>query len=160
MAAKKEQPNKKKEKKDGRNSDGTFANGYRGGPGRPAGSVNTLLRQCRDAAENIALPQIIERAQNGDQFACRTLLQLGLPKMRPVAVAEPFLLPGDNPLEKARALVDAVASGAVSTQTATELAGILATCAKIEEMTTIAAKVDELLERLGKVEGNNEQITA
>lgn len=131
-----------------RNRNGTFAQGNAGGPGRPAGSVNSLLRQARDAAETIALPQIVEQARAGDLFACRTLLQFGLPKQRPVAIAEPFTLPGDSLAEKAQAVIELVSNGTLSSQTGNELANIISTAGKVDEVTELRLRIETIDQKL------------
>lgn len=132
----------------GRNRNGTFAQGNAGGPGRPVGSVNALLRQARDAAEQIALPQIIDHARAGDLYACRVLLQLGLPKMRPVSIPEPFSLQGDTMSEKAQAIIDLVANGELSTQTASEVASIISTACKVDELTELRLRIEAIDQKL------------
>ena len=99
---------------------------------------------ARDAAETIALPMIIEAARNGDMFAARILVQLGLPKQRPVAVAEAFPLQGETLTDKAASLIELVATGEVSSQTGGEVVGMLATAAKIEEVEQLRDQVERL----------------
>ena len=57
---------------------GRFKKGVSGNPkGRKPGSVNTLLKKMRDAAEKVALPRLIAMAEEGDFKAISLICQLG-----------------------------------------------------------------------------------
>lgn len=131
-----------------------FQPGQSGNPnGRPPGAVNQLLRMARDAALNVGLPKIIDAAKDGDLSACRTLLQLGLPKLRPVSEPEAFPLEGETLTARATALIDLVSSGEMSSQVGSEVVGILATAARIEEVEQLRTEVDRLRDILEQREG-------
>lgn len=113
---------------------GKFQRGQSGNPsGRPVGSVNASLKLLREAAEEI-LPLVIERARAGDADAQRLIVDRALPRLRPVTPAEPLDMPDGNFVDQARALLQAVAAGELSSTTATEVAGIIGLAAKVEEI--------------------------
>jgi hypothetical protein len=113
---------------------GRFKKGESGNPaGRPSGSVNRNLRTLRDAAEDI-LPDVIERAKNGDAEAQRLILDRGLPRLRPVTLPEPLSLPQGNFAEQVKSLMTLIATGDLSPSTAAEIAGVISTAARVEEV--------------------------
>lgn len=100
-----------------RTDKGQFAKGCSGNPaGRPRSSVNALLAQARDAALNI-LPKVIEQAENGDVFSQKMLLEIGVPKQKPVvekmAVVSGFPFEG-TPREQQAYVMGAMAGGLLS----------------------------------------------
>ena len=130
-----------------------FQPGQSGNPnGRPRGAVSQVLRMAREAAVNVGLPRIIDAANGGDLFACRTLVQLGLPKLRPISEPEAVPLEGETLTAKASALIDLVASGEVSSQVGNEVVGILATAARIDEVEQLRAQVEKLQEAIENME--------
>lgn len=76
-----------------RDSRGRFVAGNQVSRGRPHGASNRALRMARDAAENVALPKLIELAQHGDRKSCEILVAYGLPRIKPVELPEPIQLP-------------------------------------------------------------------
>lgn len=137
-----------------RNSNGRFALGNAGGPGRPAGASCRALLMAREAAEHTALPMLIEAAQDGDWEAAKILLAYGLPRQKPVAIPEAVPLPDGSLTEKMSALLAGVAQGSVSASLAGEVASLIATAAKVDEVEQLTARVEELLERLDRIEGS------
>lgn len=70
-----------------RDAKGRFLKGTSGNPaGRQPGATCRALRLARDAAEEVALPALIEAARSGDLDACKTLIAYGLPRQRPVSI--------------------------------------------------------------------------
>lgn len=96
----------------------------------------------------MALPLVIDAASNGDLNAARTLLQLGLPKLRPVSLPENVPLPDGTLTEKANAVLGLVSDGTISAQTGVEVTGIISTIGKVDEITILAEKVAMLEERI------------
>ena len=112
----------------------TYKKGESGNPaGRPKGSSNKALKLVRDAAEDI-LPKIIGLAKEGDFEAQKLLLAHGLPRLKPVTPPEPIDLGIGDFVAQAKSLLQAVADGQLSPTTAAEIAGIMATAAKLEEV--------------------------
>lgn len=99
---------------------GRFLKGASGNPaGRQPGATCRALRLARDAAEEVALPALIEAARSGDLDACKALIAYGLPRQRPVSLPEPIDLPEEGDLsEQMNALLRLVARGEVSTTAA------------------------------------------
>ena len=111
-----------------------FKKGESGNPaGRPPGSSNKNLQILRDAAEEI-LPVVIEKAKNGDADAQRLILDRGLPRLKPVTMPEPMALPGGNFAEQVKSLMALIATGNISPSTAAEIAGVISTGARVEEI--------------------------
>ena len=101
---------------------GRFKKGVSGNPnGRKPGSVNTLLKKMREAAETIALPRLIAMAESGDFKAISLLCQLGCPKVKPIATAEPIRLPEATPA----AVVDSVLAGDMAPEDGRNLVELL-----------------------------------
>ena len=131
-----------------------YKKGESGNPaGRPLGSLNRSLRILRDAAEEI-LPDLIERAKTGDFEAQRLLLNKGIPRLRPVNLPEPLTLPTGSLTEQAKALVALVADGDLSTTVAAEIASLLTTAARVEEVDQLR---DELKALRTILEGRHER---
>ena len=111
-----------------------FKKGESGNPaGRPPGSMNKNLRTLRDAAEDI-LPVVIEKAKNGDADAQRLILDRGLPRLKPVTMPEPMALPRGNFAEQVKSLMALIATGDISPTTAAEIASVISTAARVEEI--------------------------
>ena len=88
--------------------------------GRPKGSVNKSLAMLREAADTI-IPTLIEKALAGDMEAARLIIERGVPKLKPVSSPEAISLPGGGLLEQVRALLQQVAAGDISAETAAEM---------------------------------------
>lgn len=129
-----------------RDAKGRFLKGTSGNPaGKRQGLTCRALRMAREAVENVALPALIEAAKAGDLDACKTLIAYGLPRQKPVSLAEPVALPdGASLADQMRELVRQVARGEVSATAAGEVADIIATAAKVEEVTELRDHVENL----------------
>ncbi len=100
---------------------------------------------ARQAAEEVAIPKLVEAAKGGDLDACRVLVAYGLPRQRPVAIPEPVALPETGNLsEQMQALLRLVSAGEVSPAAANEIAGIIAAAAKVDEVTQLREQVESL----------------
>ena len=111
-----------------------FQKGKSGNPsGRPPGSVNNSLRMLRDAAEAI-LPNLIERAKDGDLEVQKLILDRGIPRLRAVSMPEALALPDGTLTDQAKALVALIAEGNLSTTIAAEIAGVITASARVEEV--------------------------
>ena len=131
-----------------------FQKGKSGNPsGRPPGSVNNSLRMLRDAAEAI-LPNLIERAKDGDLEVQKLILDRGIPRLRAVSMPEALALPDGTLTDQAKALVALIAEGNLSTTVAAEIAGIITASARVEEVDQLR---DELKALRALLEGRRER---
>jgi len=131
-----------------------FKKGESGNPaGRPRGSVNKSLRLLRDAAEAI-LPDLIDRAKDGDLEAQKLILDRGIPRLRAVSMPEALALPDGTLTDQAKALVALIAAGDLSTTIAAEIAGIITASARVEEVDQLR---DELKALRALLEGRRER---
>ena len=121
-----------------------FKKGESGNPaGRPPGSTNTNLRILRDAAAEI-LPSLIKAAKEGNFEAQRLILDKGLPRLRPVTMPEPVELPQNGFVEQAKTLLSLIATGQISASVAAEIAGIINTAARVEEIDQLRGELATL----------------
>lgn len=129
-----------------RDAKGRFLKGTSGNPaGRQPGATCRALRLARDAAEEVALPALIEAARSGDLDACKTLIAYGLPRQRPVSIPEPVDLPEEGGLSgQMAALLRLVARGEVSATAAGEVGALISTAAKVDEVTELREQVESL----------------
>ena len=129
-----------------RDAKGRFLKGTSGNPaGRQPGATCRALRLARDAAEEVALPALIEAARSGDLDACKALIAYGLPRQRPVSIPEPVDLPEEGGLSgQMAALLRLVARGEVSATAAGEVAALISTAAKVDEVTELREQVESL----------------
>ena len=110
--------------------------GQSGNPvGRPKGSVNKQLKMLREAAE-LVLPLVLERALKGDADAQKLIIERGVPRMKSVAPAEPFILPEGSLAEQMQALLQQVATGQLSVTAATQAMGLIVATNKAKEAET------------------------
>jgi len=127
-----------------------FKKGKSGNPlGRKRGAIDRRVAWRRELAEH--LPQIVgkvvELARAGDLDAARLIFARTMPVLR--ARGEPVELPGlktaATPSEQVRVILDALASGSLSTDSASELLAAIANATNV-----IAA--GELAERVAALE--------
>ena len=125
-----------------RNTKGQFMPGQSGNPsGRPTGATCHALRLAREAAEQVALPLLIEAAKGGDMDACKTLLAYGLPRQKPVSIPAPVPIEGETLAERMKTLLALVAAGEVASDVAGDVAGVIATAARVEETEELRSEV-------------------
>lgn len=117
---------KKPSKTEGRDNKGRFAPGNKLGPGRPASFHSVAVKAAREAALNVGLPVLIQAASEGDTESAKTLCLLGIPKLKPTTILEPVQLAQAATLkEKGERILDAVANGEVTGETASVLIELL-----------------------------------
>ena len=129
-----------------RDGSGRFLPGKSGNlSGRPKGSTCHALRMAREAAEEVALPVLIEAAKGGDMEACKVLVSYGLPRQKPVHLPSPVELPETDDLsELAKAVFCLLKEGRIGVDVAGELVGMLGTAARVEEVTELREQVETL----------------
>ena len=130
-----------------RNSNGTFKSGTSGNPnGRPRGAINKVVSMVREAAESIALPKLIERASKGDMESIRLLFTAGIPRLKPIDIAESvnLNLNGTNS-EKLQNLLELVACGELAPTKAVEISSIIS-----KEVAAI--DIEDLIGRIERLE--------
>ena len=121
-----------------------FKPGESGNPsGRPKGSPNRQLAELREAADKV-FPLVVQRALDGDAEAQRLILDRALPRMKAVTPSEVFNLPEGDLLDQIQALLRQVANGELSPTVATEVVGMVATAAKVEEIDQLRNEVNGL----------------
>ena len=135
----------------GRNPDGTFAKGYVANPaGKPKGARHRATRAAEALLDGEAeeLTRLcIDKARGGDMTALRLVMERILPprKDRPVEVDMPRITAASDLIAAAAALTQAVASGDITPGEAADLS-------RLVESTAKAIEVNELAERLAKLE--------
>lgn len=127
-----------------------WAPGQSGNPkGRPPGAGEPA-RLRKAIAEHV--PAIIktmtQAALSGDVQAARLLLERALPPLKALESSAPVdLSPAGTLAEQGRAVVAAVAAGAMPPGQGAALMGALGTLARIDESTDLAARVAALEKR-------------
>ena len=127
---------------------GLFAKGNTMSPGRKRGSVNKALRLARQAAEEVALPMIIELAKQGDIDAAKALLQVGLPKNKATFELDPIdFKDADTPAEKLRRVMDAASKGTMNPESVELYCSLIKAEGELCTLDDIAARVSALEEK-------------
>lgn len=126
--------------------------GQSGNPhGRPKGIPNpqARLRQMIDA--EAIVKKLEAAALAGDVQAARTLLERALPVYRPAAapVRLPKLTEAESLTDKAKAVLDAVASEDVPPDIGAQLIAALGNVARVAEIDELARRVKALEESAG-----------
>ncbi len=144
----------RKEHGAGRDAKGRWQAGQSGNAaGRPMGASCAALRAARDAALEVALPLLIEKAKGGDTDAARVLVQVGLPRLKPIALPIQVDLPKTQDFsELLRAVLNAVAVGRLSVDDAQGIASIVATAARCEDVAALQERCAILSRHLAEME--------
>ena len=112
--------------------------GESGNPkGRPVGSVNRQLQMRRQAAELI-LPQVLAQALGGHFESQKLILELGMPKLRPVEVPVAFDLPEAGDTSPVRAVLKQAAAGELPMSSAKKI---------VHDLMPVVQKEEKALER-------------
>lgn len=124
---------------------GKFQQGTSGNPqGRPPRSDTEKAQ--RDAIRS-ALPGIIEEltqlALSGDVQAAKLLMDRALPSLRPVDTPVPVPL-GNDLAQASGAILAALATGSLTPDQAGSVAGVLASLARIREVTELEQRIAAL----------------
>ena len=142
-------PNNNGKKSDKRQTDGTFAPGNPGGPGRPEGSLNkaTLAAQeLLDGEVGALTRKVIEMAKAGEITALRLCLDRIIParKSRPVALDLPDIKTADDVLAAHAIVLRAMADGKLTLDEVIAVSGLLENKRKAIEATEFEARLDAL----------------
>lgn len=124
-----------------------FRPGQSGNPaGRPRGIRNTssALREAIQTELPSIIQSLLEKAKGGDIQAATLLLSRALPPLRPEPRHMPVNVVGDTLADKAEAIGAAALSGDIASNTAHELMGILATQAKVLEISELLARIENI----------------
>ena len=114
-----------------------FQPGVSGNPaGRPKGSVNRQLQQIRAACDAI-LPQVLAQALGGHFESQKLILQLGMPKFKPMELPVEFSL-GEGEAAPMRSVLRQVAEGTLPVSSAKSI---------VCGLMPAVANEDEVLER-------------
>ena len=129
-----------------------FKAGASGNPsGRKPGIPDRRAR-LRDALEGSAdelLQKAVAMAIDGDQAMLSLLINRVLPAVRPETAPVRVDLPNGSLAERAEAVVTAVASGALSASTASELLAGLGVVGRLTELDEITRRLEALEARSG-----------
>jgi hypothetical protein len=122
--------------------------GQTGNPkGRPPGQseITTLRKSIMNDAPEI-LAGLVTAAKAGDVQAARLILERILPPVKPMEQAIELDLAGDTLTDQGRAVLSAVAAGALAPAQGSQLIaaiGALARVAEIQELTARILKLEE-----------------
>jgi hypothetical protein len=123
-----------------------FEKGKSGNPtGKPKGALNkttmAVQKMLDGEAENLTRTAI-ELAKDGNVIAMRLCMEriMAPRKDRP----EPFVLSENGLLEQVQTILRQVADGELTPMVASEIVGIIATAAKVEEIDSLRAEVTAL----------------
>jgi hypothetical protein len=121
--------------------------GQSGNPnGRAKGSINaaTRLRKMIDV-EGI-ITKLQSAALTGDVQSARTLLERALPPLR--AIAEPVSVPAaaaaETPTDKAKAIMDAIASGTIPPDIGAQIITALGAMVRVVEIDDLEKRISAL----------------
>ena len=130
-----------------------FEKGNPGGPGRPAGSrnsVNQMLDQLAAQGAETLVKKMIEVAGEGDRVAARLVLNRiwSTPKGRAVPVEMPEIRSPRDLLAAHTAVSSALAAGTITPQEAASLASVLETHRRAFELVVQQEQLAKLEEGL------------
>ncbi len=125
---------------------GPWKPGESGNPaGRKPGSGEVARLRAAIAEHVPSLIQtLIERALSGDVAAARLMLERVIPPLKASEEAAPLSLPDGTLTEQGRAVLGAVATGALAPGQGAALLGALGTLAKLTEADELTARIEAL----------------
>lgn len=129
----------------GRGRRGQFAPGTSGNPqGRPKSETAFLRESLADGAADV-VKSILKAAKAGDMQACKIVLDRLLPPLKATAQSVHLALPESaSPLEIARAILSATASGTLAPDLAAQLVSAVGTFCRIEEIEELRVRISSL----------------
>lgn len=128
-----------------RTAGGKFAAGQSGNPaGRPRSESAQVRAKLQEHGPEVAAV-VLERALEGDLYACRLILDRCVPALKPRAEPVQIDLPaGAGIVAQAQAVLAAAAAGALPVDQAVALIGAVADLGRIIEIEQLAAELAEL----------------
>jgi len=121
--------------------------GQSGNPaGRKANPISERFRQATESQMDAVIEAMVTAAKAGDTSAAKLLIDRCIPPFKPVQPASAFPLSGDSLVEKAEAILAAVANGALAVHDAKALIDAIGSLARIIE-------VEEFERRIAVLEG-------
>jgi len=125
---------------------GQFPPGASGNPqGRPRGEIVALREALADGGADV-VAVVLNAAQAGDMQAAKLVLDRLVPPLKAAAMAVHLDLAGAaSPLDIARAILAAAASGTIAPDIAAQLVAAVGTFCRIEE-------IEELRDRIAALE--------
>jgi hypothetical protein len=127
-----------------RDERGLWLPGSSGNPnGRKKGQLNRQLAFLRNAVDDV-LPIVASKAMEGDEESIKLLLAYGMPKLKAVTPPEEFNLPDGDLTKKVQAILQQVANGDMSASTGSEVVGMVAQAAKVEETDRLRQEIETL----------------
>ena len=124
-----------------------FKSGQSGNPsGKPKGTrhQSTKLRDAIASDLQAIVAALVEKAKEGDTAAAALLFSRTLPPLRPQSEPPEIALAGVTLDERAEAITSAALSGDLSPTGATELMGVLAQQARINEVSELSSRLERL----------------
>lgn len=129
----------------GRSPKGQFAPGTSGNlKGRPKSETAALRESLADGAADV-VKAILDAAKAGDIQACKVVLDRLLPPLKASAQFVHLALPESaSPLDTARAILSATASGTLAPDLAAQLVSAVGTFCRIEEIEELRVRIAAL----------------
>jgi hypothetical protein len=129
----------------GRGPKGRFTPGKSGNPqGRPKSGTVALRESLADGAADV-VKAILDAAKAGDMVAARIVLDRLLPPLKATAQSVHLALPESaSPLDTARAILSATASGTLAPDIAAQLVSAVSTFCRIEEIEELRVRIAAL----------------
>lgn len=130
---------------DRRGPRGRFTPGTSGNPqGRPKSETTALRQSLADGAADV-VTAILDAAKAGDMQAAKIVLDRLLPPIKATAQAVHLALPeAASPLDIARAILAATASGTLAPDIAAQLVSAIGTFCRIEESEDLRGRIAAL----------------
>lgn len=124
---------------------GRFTPGKSGNPqGRPK-SETSALRQSLAAGASDVVTAILAAAKAGDMQACKIVLDRLVPSLKPTAATIQLAISDQaSPLEIAREILTATASGTLAPDIAAQLVTAVGTFCRIEEIEELRTRIAAL----------------
>lgn len=129
----------------GRGRRGQFTPGKSGNPqGRPRSETVALRESLADGGAAV-VKAILDAAKAGDMQACKIVLDRLLPPLKSTAQTVRLALPDSaSPLDIARAILSATASGTLAPDIAAQLVSAVGTFCRIEEVEDLRVRISSL----------------